>query len=560
MVVKVQDRDQNHVPICPSHSAGTEACPIEKGLPLSRGTSPRARRASPVPIGDPDVISVQFRRPQESRFALPPAPPGSPLWQQWDAALDLDHPARLIDAFVDGLDRTPLLASYLGVGSKANNPDLMLKIALYETFQGRLSPAQWARDVRDSNALQWLGQGIKPSRSALYNFRDRLSQPVFELHADAIRQAIDEGLTPAEKAVLDGTSVRSCASRHQLVNEDKLTKRLQELNAAVEKDAVRQPIESAPYWMAATPSGRQAQLERYRRACGELADRLATNQERPKDKQLPRDKVKVSITDPEAPLGKDKEKVFCPMYTAAFVVDTASLLILSFDIFSQVTDAGTLAPMLDRTQEVIGAWLIQISTDAGYVSLLDLQDCEERNVRLVGPVGENDFTEQKRAQAGPPRIGKDQFEWLPEEQTYRCPEGHRLTYKGKEKKDRRDDKTVNQYRFHCPAEHCRGCPLRERCVQDPEKGRTVKRLEGEEIIEAHKEWMKTEEAKAANRLRGSVIERCFGDAKRHRNVRCLHGRGLKRAKAEIGLVVLVQTALTLARLRKKAVTPRENAA
>jgi len=81
------------------------------------------------------------------------------------------------------------------------------------------------------------------------------------------------------------------------------------------------------------------------------------------------------------------------------------------------------------------------------------------------------------------------------------------------------------------------------------------RLEGEELIEAHKEWMKTEEAKAANRLRGSVIERCFADAKRHRHLRRLHGRGLKRAKAEIGLVVLVQTALSLARLRNTDVKP-----
>lgn len=474
--------------------------------------------------------------------------------------MDVDHTARIIDAFVNGLDRTSLLASYLGVGSLAHNPDLMLKIVLYETLEGRLSPRQWARDVRDSDALRWLGQGIQPSRSALYNFRDRLSKPVFDMHAQAIRQAIAEGLTAAEAAVLDGTSVRSCASRHHLVNEDKLTKRLQELHAAVAQDTAGRPLESEPYWMAETPSGRQAQLERYRRAGDELADRLAKNQERPKDKQLPREKVKVSVTDPEAPLGRDKEKVFCPMYTAEFVVDTASLLILSFDVFTQVTDTGTLAPMLDRTQEVTGAMLIQISTDAGYFSLLDLQDCQERNVRLVAPVGENDFTEQKRAQAGPPRIGKDQFQWLPEEQTYRCPEGHRLTYKGKEKKDRRDDNTVIQHRFHCPAEHCRGCPLHERCVKDPDKGRTVKRLEGEEIIEAHKEYMKTDEAKAVNRLRGSVIERCFGDAKKHRDLRCLHGRGLKRAKAEIGLVVLVQTALTLERLRKKNANPRENAA
>jgi transposase len=474
--------------------------------------------------------------------------------------LDVDHPARIIDAFVNGLDRASLHASYLGVGSPAHNPDLMLKMVFYETFQGRLSPSQWARDLRDSDALRWLGQGIQPSRSALYTFRDRLAQPVFDMHARAIQQAMAEGLTPAEKAVLDGTSVRSCGSRHQLVNQAKLSKRLQELEVAVTQDAAGQPLESPPYWMAATPGGRQDQLQRYRRAGDELAERLAVNQGRPKDKQLAPDKVKVSVTDPEAPLGRDKEKVFCPMYTAQFVVDTASLLILSFEVFAQATDAGTLAPMLDRTREVTGTMVIQIGTDAGYVSLLDLQECQERDVRLVGPVGENDFTEQKRAEAGPPRIGKDQFQWLPEEQTYRCPEGHRLDYKGQERKSRRDDKTVIQYRFHCPAEHCRGCPLRERCVQDPEKGRTVKRLEGEEIIEAHKEWMKTEEAKAANRLRGSVIERCFADAKRHRNLRSLHGRGLKRAKAEIGLVVLVQTALTLARLRKKNVNPQENAA
>jgi transposase len=474
--------------------------------------------------------------------------------------LDDDHPARVIGAFVNGLDRTSLHASYLGVGSLAHDPDLMLKIVLYETYQGRLSPSQWARDVRDSDALRWLGLGIRPSRSACYAFRDRLAEPVFQMHARAIQQAIEQGLTAAEAAVLDGTSVRSCGSRHQLVNENKLTKRLQELEAAVGHDAAGQPIESPPYWMAATPHGRQAQLQRYRRAGDELADRLATNQGRPKDKQLPRERVKVSLTDPEAPLGRDKERVFGPMYTAEFVVDTASSLILSFDVFPQVTDAGTLAPMLDRTHEVTGSMLIQISTDALYVSLLDLQECDQRDVRLVAPVQENTFTEEKRAKTGPAQMGKDQFEWLPEEQTYRCPQGHRLNYKGKERKGRRDGDTVIQHRYHCPADHCRACPVRERCVRNPETGRTVKRLEGEERIEAHKEWMKTEEAKEANRLRGSVIERCFGDAKRHRNLRYLHGRGLKRAQAEIGLIVLVQTAMTLGRLRKNAANPTENAA
>ena len=175
-----------------------------------------------------------------------------------------------------------------------------------------------------------------------------------------------EGFTTAEHGVLDGTAIRACASRHHLVHEEKLRKRLEELSAAVERDAAGQPIESRPYWMAATPAGRQGQLQRYRRAEVQLADRLARNQERPKDKRLPSKQVRVSLSDPEAPLGRDKEKVFCPLYTAQFVVAADSLLILSFDVFAQPTDAGTLPPMLDRTAEVTGRRLAQIDTDAGY--------------------------------------------------------------------------------------------------------------------------------------------------------------------------------------------------
>lgn len=157
---------------------------------------------------------------------------------------------------------------------------------------------------------------------------------VFDIHAETIRAAMDEGLTAAELAVPDGTAFRACASRHRLVNEDKLTKRVQELETAIAQDTAGQPIQARPYWMAKTPSSRLEQLARYRRAGVELADRSAENQERDKHKQLPSGKVKISVTDPEARLGRDKEKVFGPIYTAQFVVDPESLLILSFDVFA----------------------------------------------------------------------------------------------------------------------------------------------------------------------------------------------------------------------------------
>ena len=475
---------------------------------------------------------------------------------RWDAALGPEHRARLVSAFVDRLDRTGLEQTYLGVGSPAHDPALMLKIALYETLQGHRSPAQWARDVRDSDALRWLAQGIQPSRSALYAFRDRLAGPLLEMHAQVIRSAVQQGLITIALVVQDGTSVRARASRHHLFGRDQLAARVEALQAVSAPDPAGAGA-TPPKWMAPTCRGRQRQLQRYRRVQHAWAACWAAHQKRPKDKQLPLKKVRISL-DPEAPLGRDKEKVFGPLYTPQWLVDAGSLLIVAYEVFAQATDAGTLPGMLDRSCAVSGRMPRRVNTDAAYASLLDLQECQRRGVQLIAPIQANTFTAQKRAQAPPRQWGKDHFVWLPQEQTYGCPQGHRLVSRGCERRNRRADHSVVYQIYHCPGAHCRVCPVQAQCVKNPARGRTVKRLQGEELIEAHQAFMQTAEAKALSRLRGSVIERCFGDAKEHRQLRRLHGYGLQRARAEVGLVVLAQTALALERLRKHAANPGEN--
>jgi len=298
-----------------------------------------------------------------------------------------------------------------------------------------------------------------------------------------------------------------------------------------------------------------------------LEDRLAANAQKPKDRRLAPDKVMVSVSEPEAPLGRDKEKVFGPLYTAQFLIEPSSLLIVAFAVFPWATDAGTLPPMLDQVERMLGRQLDTIITDAGYVSILDLKACAERVVELIAPIHENDYTKAKKSQAPAataapkePPIGKDQFRWHPDEQTYSCPQGHRLKYIRQQRKGRRQGESVVLYQYQCPAEHCQACPLKNRCVKDPTKGRLVTRVEGEEFLEEHRLKMATPRAQALRKLRGQVIERGFGDAKQHRNLRKLHGRGLNRVKAEVGLVVLVQNALMMHRLRQKAVKSVETAA
>jgi transposase len=464
--------------------------------------------------------------------------------------LPSNHRVRWLERFVARQDLSALEAAYCGVGSEAYRPDLLLKIVLWEVLDARRSPAQWARDIHENIPLQWLSRGIQPCRTVFYDFRDRLGGVIRELHADMIRQAIREGLLDPQEGVLDGTSTRACASRHRLVNRSVLEKRLRELLAAIDMDQAGQRPATVPGWMAKSPKGRREQSQRFSKAQEKLIQRLEINAQRPKDKRLEENKVTVSTSDPEAVMGRDKEKTFCALYTSQFVVEPNSLVVLTFQVFAQASDAGTLGIMLDETAAVVGHQLDAVSADAGYVSILDIQECLARGVELYAPVQENSYTEKKRAAHVTQRIEREQFTWLPEEEVYVCPQGHRLDYKGKERRRRRADQEVIEHRYHCSPEHCLGCPLRDRCVKNPEKGRTIKRLEGQELLDAQRAKMKTEEGQAKRKRRGQVIERDFADAKEHRDLRKLHGRGLSRARAEVGLVVLAQTALMIHRLQE----------
>src|SRR3954454_8103298 len=165
-------------------------------------------------------------KPAPRRFALPPWDDSSPQWQDIDRRLPEDHPARLIDHAVDHLDLFALFDSYAGTGSQAYRPDLMHKIVLSELHAGEQSPTRWARDVRFRDELKWLGFGICPSRSRLFDFRDRLGPLLGTFHQHVLNHATELGMTTASPAALDGTALPASASRYRLLNRATLENRL----------------------------------------------------------------------------------------------------------------------------------------------------------------------------------------------------------------------------------------------------------------------------------------------------------------------------------------------
>jgi hypothetical protein len=257
------------------------------------------------------------------------------------------------------------------------------------------------------------------------------------------------------------------------------------------------------------------------------------------------DKVVVSVSDPEAVVGRDKEKVYRPLYNVQVVDDLDSPLILGYEVFAQQNDAGLLAPMLTRLEDLIGHALETLLADTAYAGGADLAAAAQAGVTVYAPTPTDGKNKEKQ-------IPKSQFTWLGAEETYACPQGHRLVYEGSSRQRRSGTETVELHGYRCPPAHCRDCPLRARCTPNPAAGRTISRGEHEALIEALRARMATAEAKALYRLRSQTVELVNADWKEHRKLRRFSGRGLRRVRCQVGLVVLAHNLVTLLSQEKKA--------
>lgn len=479
------------------------------------------------------------------RFATPPWTHETEEWQTLDRRLPEDHLARRLNGAVDMLDLGPLVDSYLGVGKKALRPDLLLKAVLYEMQSKRPSPAQWAKDVSESEPVRWLLLGMEPSRARLYDFRDRLAPFLEEWNAQVLQLALEEDMTSAARAALDSSSVAAHASRRRLLNEERLQKRREAIDERLQSMQGGEVIPDKPGWLAETVSGLREQKQRYQRAAEVMAQRQRANSQRRSSKRKPAEKVLVSAADPEAALARDKENVFRPLYTVQLLRDLDSPLIFSYDVVAQNNDNGTLEPMIERMVDNMGVKPKAVFVDSGYVSLQHLEFCNQAGITLYGPCQENDYSKQndKKTQRNQhTELPKSAFTWLEQEQAYQCPEGHRLHFAQKQTQQRADHKiTLSVY--VCPTEHCQACPRQPACTRTPHKGRTVSRMENEELLDALRQRMQTAEAKQDYKLRSQTIELSYADMKEHRGIRRFHGRGLPRVTAEIGTVILAHNML-----------------
>jgi transposase len=453
---------------------------------------------------------------------------------------------------------------YSGRGSAAYPPDLLLKLALYEHCRGRTKPIQWHRDLKSDIKVQWLVFGMEVSLKAVYRFRDRVGPLFQDWHKQVLELTVAEELIDGRQASIDGTTVAANASRRKLGNMQQVEERLEQIEQAmssspettspettslgVSQDSADQSRE--PGWMAKTHTGKLEQHARYSRAKDRLSELHAENEKRRSDKRKPKEKIVVSLTDPESVFGRDKEKVYRPLYNVQTVSDLATDFVLSYEVFAQHSDSGTLQPLMNKIHES-GIQVEDLLADAGYPVGEDLAFCESSGITLYAPWQENSSTSKKKKQSTEPCIEKDEFQWDDMRKVYVCPEGKELSFSHKSTRQRANGETIPFDVYRASALDCTECPLQTRCTTAPKNGRSVRRDPYQEEIDRLKTRMQTEEAKSLYKQRGQTIERVFADFKEHRNLRRFRGRGLSRARTQLGLTALGHNLRILANLREQ---------
>jgi transposase len=326
-------------------------------------------------------------------------------------------------------------------------------------------------------------------------------------------------------------------------------------------DTSTPPPAKRPYWMAGSRQGRRRQHRRYQQARQELRSRLVNHDRKQrrqrKAKRRPAAKVKICPSEPEAVLGKDKERVFRPLYNTQILQDLDSPFVLGYAVCARTSDAGLLPPLLERGRQLTGRKLEELLSDGMYARLLDVRYCKEQGVQLYAPLpapGAPAKGKSKSKNKGQEeRIGKEQFTWLETEHTYRCPQGHVLHLESRCREKRREGEeevvvVVEQYR--CAPVHCQDCPLAERCTKRADKGRTVKRLEGQELLDEVGTRTQSAAGQARYRERKQTVELCHADFKQHRGLRRFPAFGLRLAQGLIALMVLAHNGLALLRARE----------
>ena len=274
--------------------------------------------------------------------------------------LGADHLYFLLHEVVESWDLSEFEAAYSDAGGQSPyDPRLMLKVWQYAFALNVRTTRKLEQRVREDLGFRFLAGGAEPDHKTLSEFHRRHAQAIWRLFTQVLRLLRKSGLAQVGTVAIDSTRIKANGSRHRMLREADLERKVAEWQKHLDDDPDRTP---------GTRVGIES-LERVR----EQLQRVRESGEK-----------RLSETDPEARFARDGSGHFPLGYTAEIAVSEDHFIVAQ-RVTQAKNDNHALLPLVDAVAEECEQPPGRVLADAAFSSQANLQEMETRGIEAYIP-------------------------------------------------------------------------------------------------------------------------------------------------------------------------------
>jgi transposase len=406
---------------------------------------------------------------------------------------------------------------YGKTGKPSIDPVVFFKLELFGYFENIISDRELIRKANDSLAARYfIGYDIDeklPWHSTISRTRVLMSKEMFEnIFSKILELCTNAGLIDGKHQSIDSTLVKANASLESVERkEPKLTvaeyinKRYEE-NQENEKESYEQKAEVK----------RKPEL---------TAER--TTEKSPKEEGKSNQNYE-SKTDSDSRMVSKPGKPSGMYYKTHYSSDSRKKIITDvLTTYADRSDVEDLIEVYNRVEnrlEKLGLEIEEVSADKGYCSGKNLREFERRGKRAFIPTKEHVNTNGK--------INNKEFKYDEEKDVFVCPNQKPLRFYSYDKQKQRN-------RYIAEENHCSVCPIKQECCPKA-KRRSVSRTIYYQEYQRLEQRLKTPAGRRAIRIRKTVSEGLFAEAKMYHGLRKFMTRGIEKAQKRSYIIASVQ--------------------
>jgi transposase len=469
----------------------------------------------------------------------------------------------------EAIDVGSLDSDFHGMGQHPYHPRMLLRLLMWGMANRIVSTRRVEVLARRDVSFIYLAGGQKPDFRTLARFRKRNAKEIKRLFKETVLLCARLGMVNLGHIALDGTKLKANTSKHKAMSygrmrqeEERLEREIEELMQQAEAADAREDEafgkDNNGYNLPEELQRRGERLEKIRQLREELEQEKRAEQ-RLKEGQTPaiEDKEQRSFADHDGRMMLMKRGEFDYGYNAQACMDEGNGVIVAGDLSNEASDTGHLPDMVNEVRQLrddLGLSEAEKKTvmtaDRGYFSVENIRK-EGKGVELLIASGREGKEGAKETMEGVYSL--EGFEYIKENDTWRCPDGRFLV---REKKQVSKGRPLLR-RYVC--QDCGGCSLRRHCLKPGEERRTLL-VKRRQLTRAEmRARLKKPENQAIYRKRKWVAEQVIGQIKGSLGFTGVTVRGEESARAQWLFVCAVHNVMKAVRfissLRKREIAP-----